>query len=317
MRKRILCLVCALVVSLGLFRIECAAAVLDPDRECSLTVSCSSHGTAFSDLQMDIFRVAELNADGEYQLLEPFASYPIQIHGITSQQEWQETAQTIKNYIAANHVEPYQTQKTNGNGDAIFTGLETGLYMVKGITAKNNEKTVIFRDFMVYLPTPVEDGYDYDMEAKPKFTEYIQPEKYTVIKLWKDAGASDQRPKSILVDIWKDGVVQESVVLNGDNNWSYSWEVTDKDGEWGVIEKNVPDGYKVSIAKNQTSFVITNSKEPATPDQPDIPHKPTPDIPKTGDTFPLLRYVIILCVSGLGLVAFAVLRQKDKNNEKK
>lgn len=303
-------MLCTLLICLQMISLEGNAAIIDPTRTCSLTLSYSRGESVFSDLTIDIYRVARLSENGEYELLEPFSTYPIKIHGITSQQEWHETAQTIKNYVTANQVVPYQTKKSDEQGLAYFVGLETGLYMVKGTMAQDSKGTVIFHDFMVYLPTPVENDYDYDIEAKPKYTEYTKPEQYTVVKLWKDAQDLDKRPQSIRVEILKDGEVQESVTLSGENNWSYSWEVLDGEGVWSVVERDVPEGYQVSITKDKTVFVITNS----IPDEPD-PEEP--EVPPTGDTSPLLLYVIILCVSGGALILLVALRLKDRGNDKK
>ena len=171
MIKRIVCFLCTLMICLGMFQMECAAGVIEPARSCSLTLSYARNGKGFSDLQIDIYRVAELSSDGQYKLLEPFSNYPINIYGITSQQQWQDIAETIRSYIAANQIEAYQSQKTDKDGYVSFGELETGLYMVKGTKAQNDNTVYMFRDFMVYLPTPVDGDYDYDVEAKPKYTE--------------------------------------------------------------------------------------------------------------------------------------------------
>ncbi len=280
--------------------------------------------------------MAELCDDGEYRLIEPFSAFPIRIHGITSQQEWQETAQTVKSYAAAHHIPPYGSEVTDGEGVAFFGELETGLYMVKGTTAHTGNGEVVFHDFMIYLPTPVEGGYDYDCSAKPKSTAYTRPgDRYSVVKLWKDSEGTNTRPVSVVVDILKDGAVQETVTLNSANNWSYSWEVSDTQGVWTVMERDVPEGYVVSITGTETAFVITNTLSPENPDDPgdpgdpddpddpdapgdpEDPTPPNPDVPKTGDTAPLLLYAILLCVSGLGLMILGALSLKGRRNEKK
>lgn len=359
MMKRVVSLICVLMISFGIMIVPCAA--VNPSLPCSLTLSYARNGEPFPDLEIDIYRVAKLYSNGNYALLFPFSGYPIKIHGITSQQEWQETAQTIKSYVTSEQIGAYRSAKTDANGQVSFLGLETGLYMVKGTTASNHEGTVVFYDFMVYLPTPTLDGYDYDIEAVPKYTPYIEPERYSVVKLWKDSGASAQRPESVCVDILKDGVVQEEIILNSTNNWSYSWDVTEQGAVWSVIEKDVPAGYRVSIANNGTSFIITNSKKPSVPDTPDVPDIPvtpdspdTPDtpvipdtpnppdipdipetpvtpgdpeisedlneespgVPKTGDTSPLLLYVMLMCISGCGLMLLGVLKLREQRNEK-
>lgn len=317
MIRRISCFFCALILCLGLGSARCAAAVPDPGHPCSLTLCYTQDAIAFPDLEVEIYRVAELSADGEYKLAAPFSGYPIHIHGITSQQEWQDTAQTIKSYIAANQIGAYQSQRTDDTGTAVFTDLETGLYLVKGTIAHNANGTYAFSDFMIYLPTPVDSDYDYDVEANPKCTHYTPPASYTVVKLWNDSASSDRRPVSVHVDILKDGVVQESVILNGANNWSYSWNVPDGDGDWSVMEKDVPAGYQVSITSSGTAFVITNTLSPVVPDEPDTPDEPTGEIPETGDTSPLYLYIIIMCISGFGLMILGICSLRGRSDEKK
>lgn len=321
MKKRSICLLLVLMICFGWLRMECAASGIDPAQPCSLTLFYTKSEDVFSELKIDIYRVADLHPNGVYRLLEPFSNYPIKIHGITSQQEWWETAQTVRNYVEANQIEAYQSQYTDQNGKAVFTDLETGIYMVKGTTAQSNDSMVVFHDFMIYLPTPVGNDYDYSVEAKPKCTQYELPTKYTVVKLWKDSDYSAERPNFVFVDIIKDGEVQNSVVLNSENNWSYSWEATDKDSSWSVIEKDVPDGYQVSISNNQSMFIITNSKTPVVPDDPDTPNTPdapnVPDTPETGDTSPLLLYGVGLCISGFGLILLWELKLRERRDEKK
>jgi len=353
MIKRVVSLLCAFILSLGMTQ---AALAVDPAHPCSLTLSYTRNGAAFSGLEIEIYRVAELHANGKYALVSPYSQAPIKIHGITSQQEWQETAQTIKNYVAANQIPATCTQTTDSTGQAVFEDLQTGLYLVQGTTARDAEGTVVFHDFMVYLPTPTQNGYEYDVSAVPKYTQYTEPERYTVVKLWKDAGASAQRPESVSVDILKDGAVQESVLLSRDNNWSYSWDVSAPGGVWSVMETNVPDGYRVSIAESGSSFIITNSKAPSGPDNPDdpddpdpptppedpddpnppetpvdpnvptvpgnpdtpvTPEEPLPGIPKTGDTAPLLLYTVLMCISGLALMLLGVWGSREQRHEKK
>ena len=347
MIKRIICVICTIMLCCGMIPAKCDAAVLDINQSCSLTLSYTRNGNAFSSLDIDIYRVAELSDNGKYMLLEPFSNYPIKIHGITSQKEWRDTAQTIRNYVAANQIKAYRSQKTDENGCVYFDKLEAGLYMVKGTKVRNSDGTVTFQDFMISVPNPVNGVYNYDVEAKPKSSVHTPSapnyEKYTVIKLWQDAADSTHRPESVLVEILRDGVLYKTVVLDSSNNWSYSWETMNNAANWSVIEQDVPDGYVVSVINSMNTFTITNVRltenpdkpgdpdtpvTPGTPDAPiiipgqpleDIPDPKTPlgDAPKTGDTAPLLLYVIALCVSGVALILLSVLRLKEGKHEKK
>ena len=299
MKKKILSALCLLLMVCAFLQPHRVHALtpLEPERPSSLTLYYTQDGQAFPDLDIRIYRVAEAHPDGTFDLLEPFSEYPVNIHGITSQKEWQDVSSTLRTYITADQVAPTRVATTNEEGTAIFSDLKTGLYLVCGVLAENETGIYRFNDFMVYLPTPLEEGdFDYDMEAKPKCTQFVPKKAYSVVKLWKDAGNEGSRPKSVTVDILKDGVVYDTVVLSADNNWSYVWSVPEDGSLWSVLEKNVPDDYKVTISENAAGFTITNTK-------------PThEDPPKTGDMTTLWHFAVCLCVSGFGLVLMGLWR---------
>ena len=55
-----------------------------PDKACSLTISYCSGGTAFSGLEVKLYRIAEVSADFRYTLTKPFASSGLFLNGIQS-----------------------------------------------------------------------------------------------------------------------------------------------------------------------------------------------------------------------------------------
>ena len=140
------------MIGLGMGRGECAAAEIDPAESFNLTLFYTQKENAFADLQIDIYRVAELDPDGEYRLIEPFAEYPINMRGIDSISGRQKIAQTIRHYVAANQIAAYQSLNTDDRGTVSFAGLEKGLYLVAGITARNNNGAFAFGDFLIDLP---------------------------------------------------------------------------------------------------------------------------------------------------------------------
>lgn len=363
--KHISCILCVLLACLGLFSAECSAAELKPEQPCSLTIDYTQGGIPFPDQKIEIYRVAEVSSGGRYSLIPPFDSYPVNIHGIASQQEWRDVASTLTNYIAAERVPASYSQTTDASGAAIFTGIKTGLYLVKGIVTNSGVTSFSFESFMIYLPSPENGGYNYDLKAKPKCTYYTPTDEYTVVKLWNDSGNSERRSASVTVDILKDGSIRKSVTLDRSNNWTYSWKVLDGNGVWSVVERNVPKEYKVSVTNNRGSFVVTNTRIPDDPDspdepdlpvepdekddpdlpeepdvlvdpdlpessfspddpddpddpgQPDSPEQPGAEVPKTGDTSPILLYIMILCISGFGLMILGFFGMRGRNNAKK
>jgi len=265
---------------------------LDPDGEASLTLHYQKDGIAFADLSVEIYRVAEAFTDGSFQLIEPFASYPINIHDITMQDQWKNVAQTLCSYIVADQVVPDREGNTDAKGQICFSELKTGLYFVPEVIAENNNGTYIFNQFLIYVPTPQPDGsYNYMVVAYPKCTNFVPKEQYTVTKLWQDGGNSNARPQEVTIDIYKDGVLQESQILHAENNWSYTWYVSSEDrGQWVVTERSVPENYKVTIQQNGSHFSVINSCQT------------TPEIPQTGDNTTLLPWILIMGFSGIMLM---------------
>ena len=337
MKKRLICVFLSAALWVGVLSANCLAAAPEPERDCSLSVYYTVEDVAFPGLEVEVYRVAELLSDGSYRVLPHFSSYPLDIHSVKSQQEWQYIARSVKSYIIADGVSPDMSAVTDSEGCARFEGLKSGLYIVFGVRGESGGAGYDFHDFMVYLPTPVSGGYDYDVEAKAKCSRFAYDESYSVVKLWSDSGNSDKRPDKVDVDILKDGEVWESVELSSANNWSYTWTVPGGMGQWTVVERNVPEGYFVSISGSSTAFVISNSyvpgetpDDPDDPDEPDLPDTPEPpdepdepdtpgkpEVPPTGETSPLMLYVVIMCVSGLGLVLMGIYAARGGANEKK
>ena len=78
-----------------------ASSNLNQDQECSLTLHYTQEDQGLPDLEVGIYRVGQVFADGTYALVMPYGAYPVNIQDITSQQEWQDAATTLKAYIVA------------------------------------------------------------------------------------------------------------------------------------------------------------------------------------------------------------------------
>lgn len=303
MRKRFLALLCLAVICLMMLRpFPVSAVTLDPEAEASLTLHYQKDGKSFEDLKVSIYRVAEAFSNGTFKLIAPFSSYPVNIYHVTSQEQWKNITSTLSAYIVADQVAPDREEQTDAQGIASFAGLKTGLYLVSEVVAENSDGTYVFNQFMVYLPTPQPDGtYDYTIEANPKCIQFVPKTHYTVTKLWQDAGNQSARPKEVTVDIYKDGVLQETQILSAGNNWSYTWYVSVEDpGKWTVTERSVAEPYKVTIQENGSSFSIINTCQT----------QPKP--PQTGDSFAPLPWILAMCISGVLLLILGIYGRRRK-----
>ena len=321
MRKQLLIKLCGALLSLLLLLpLGVFAAEINPEAACSLTLHYTQEQVGFPGLEIRIYRVAEAMEDWTFEKLEPYSGWPVNIHGITSQAEWQTVADTLTAYIAAEGTAPYRTGITDEKGTVAFAELETGLYLVAGATAENEQGIWSFNRFMVYLPTPQGSEYLYDVEALPKctgFTPAPEGTEYKVLKLWQDEGYEHLRPQSVTVDILLDGQVWETAILSPENDWSYTWKAPQGGGQWTVVERDIPEDYWVTVSEKDQTFVITNSYMEYNPDDPGGGNDPEPPIiPPTGDTFPLWLWITVMCISGFLLTLLGIARGRRDEKRK-
>lgn len=84
----------------------------------------------------------------------------------------------------------------------------------------------------------------------------VDKTKLTVKKLWKDSGVI--RPDSVVAVLLRDGKEVDEVTLSEDNNWTYTWDKLTLRDKWEIIEKEVPDGYRVSYYSAAGYVFISN-----------------------------------------------------------
>ena len=87
-----------------------------------------------------------------------------------------------------------------------------------------------------------------------------------VKKVWYDGNTQGNRPQSVTVELYADGVkVESEVVLNNGNNWSHLWSNLPKNKAgkpivYTIKEINVPAGYTSVISGGvQNGFIVTNT----------------------------------------------------------
>lgn len=124
----------------------------------------------------------------------------------------------------------------------------------------------------VELDVPIELGNEYANRVGEVdwvfLAECIEYEKLTVHKVWDDNGYPD-RPDSVTVHLLRDGEKHEEIVLNADNQWTYTWDELDDRYQWSVKEE-VPAGYEASYKTEDNKVFITNfmDYEPVVPAEP-------------------------------------------------
>jgi hypothetical protein len=207
-------------------------------------------------VDFDIYAVADITDEENYNIKENFAIYPISL-------EDENAARTLLYYAKRDNTAIYKTEKTNAENRAVFEGVERGMYLLYGkiITLNNRKYTALPVLFTVT---------DSDLVIDEKFSsvpvggssgggENDKTEKDTteisVLKVWKNT----ENKTTVTAQLLCDGEVYDEAELDEDANWRYTWKNLPKLNEWTVVEKEVPDGFEVSIETNGDVFVITNT----------------------------------------------------------
>lgn len=193
-------------------------------------------------------------------------------------------------------------QMTDETGSVLFTGLQPGIYL---LTSTGNATPIV---------AEVSSGKTVAVQPKTEPAPGDKPVSIRVSKVWKDQGFESKRTKTISVQLYQGTRLYSTVALSAENDWSYVWRELPGGYNYSVIEKSVPEHYKMCITQDENSFILQNTYEnPNTPSPPD--DKPTtPTLPNTG----LLRWPIIplaLCgVIAIGVGAI-LCRRKDKDEQ--
>ena len=229
--------------------------VLAAENSESLTLYCEYNGVVLSDMQWSIYKVGK-KIGNKYSLDGDFTDYPVTFGSLTVE-DLTEAASTLENFATLDSLVPERTGATDNNGRLHFENLETGIYLASG-------KRLHIDDY-TYVPTPIIfeiDGKNKEINGYPKFivkrTLPGDTERYAVRKIWANADGVTDKPTEITVDIYKDGVVNDTIKLNQENNWTYSWD-GDASSDWKVKEVTVPPGCFVMYRNNTTQYIIMNN----------------------------------------------------------
>ena len=146
-------------------------------------------------------------------------------------------------------------KKTDIDGTVKYNNLELGLYLVVQNIKKEGHSNI--EPFLVTIPRSEDSKWVYNIESLPK-TEIYKEIDLKVIKKWNTTRLNIL-PSSVKINLYKDDILVDTVILNDDNNWEYVWEELEKSDSYNVKEIDIPDGYTVSYEKDEYTFIVTNT----------------------------------------------------------
>ena len=203
----------------------------------NLVVTCP-----VSNMQVSLYRVADEN----YKLVDAFSHYSIDL-----KQDVQGAANALENRILMDGIEADASGFSDSLGNASFSGLESGIYLVVG--------KEVLQDGVFYMPQVSLVSLSGDLSVDLKYEMSDKPSRIHVLKVWKKDNKKS-RPKSIEVCLLRsDGIVVDKVILNSDNQWSTTWNHLSTSYTYSVMETSVPSGYKESCTREKDTIVLTNT----------------------------------------------------------
>lgn len=285
-----------------------ARELLDTSKDTSLTIEYTHGGVPLKEVRFALYYVAEISAYAEYTIVAPFDEYGVSLE-CEDNAAWQATATALAGYIQRDNLEPLRVGTTNEEGVWQSNWLKPGLYLVMGEPKTIDGYKYSCESYFVNLPgLDKADAWVYDVKSNPKVEKEIippEPIERKVLKVWDDNKDSEnKRPVSIEIQLLQDGVAVDTVTLNQQNNWRYTWSKLAPEYTWSVVEKSVPAGYSVSQTQDGTTFVVTNTRKTTVNPTP----KPSGNLPQTG----MLWWPIpVLALGGVALFAVGWLRSRN------
>lgn len=267
-----------------------ADAVVDFNRRGSIKITLkeSTDNTNIEGSEITIYQVAvlkEKNNNIAFEYIEELKDCP------NSLEDLKEPSITLINYIKDKNI-PKISLKTNKEGLVQYNNLDLGLYLV--MQTNNIKGYTIFSPFFIILPEYILDNWNYDINAFPK-TDIIKLTDITVKKVWNKSNHT-KLPLEVNIELLKNGEVIDTVKLNKDNNWHYTWKNLEKSDKYTVREINIPIGYTASYRNDGNIFTITN----------------TDTLIKTGQNILIIQ---VLAVTGLILIGIGIIYAKKSKNK--
>ncbi|MCI1983474.1 MAG: Cna B-type domain-containing protein [Bifidobacteriaceae bacterium] len=261
--------------------------------EGSLAVQYAADGVALSGVTFSAYRVAQW--DGSQRGWVPtqeFAAYPVSWDITDSSEEGSSSgagpksvsheassralAQTLAAYSVRDALHTTDDSNTSASGEALLTGLSSGLYLVTAPQFATGNLTCESSAVLLSV-----DGADADVTTVVPKAECVAAPRTvsrTVKKVWATDGALDENasqsdtgtssaahPSSVRIDLLRNGAISRTVVLSDKNKWTHTWSGLDAAYDWRVAEESVAQGYTVSVDRENTVFTVTNTRRGSLP----------------------------------------------------
>ena len=220
----------------------------------SVTLKESKEDKPIKDANITIYKIATVTEKDNnlfYQYQDKITNCQANINNLLNKELSKYLNKCIENLELSSI-----TKTTNKDGFVKFDNLQLGLYLVKQTNKVEGYSNI--DPFLVAIPKEENNIWIYDIKATPK-TDIIRLMDVIVEKKW-DIINSSTRPNEVTIELLKDKEVIDTIILNDENNWTYTWYQIVESESYSVKEKNVPDGYTDTYRQVGNKFIVTNTK---------------------------------------------------------
>lgn len=174
MGKKLFALLILLALSLGLCMQVQAAEQPNPDRLCSITFVMDFDGIPLEGGSLTLYRVGDINYNGNgFAPVEPLRQDISNLNNLQTPG----LAETLNDLAITHSLTPLTAPIAAGQ--AVFTELKTGLYVVSQSSGEETPGYSAIDAFLISLPQRQNGAYVYDLTAEPKVPVETAPTEPT------------------------------------------------------------------------------------------------------------------------------------------
>lgn len=250
------CLTFALVLIFGICATTMSVKALntvDFTKKGSITISLKDpiDSNGIEGIQIGIYKLADVYDDNHNLGL----AYDEKLNLYKEELKSGKLSQELIYYIKSN-IPLSQTLITTESGEVTFQDIELGLYLITQLN--ESDKYSEIEEFLVIMPEIKDNNWNYHIEATPKIN-LIRQMDLTVLKVWNVT--DNNIPEYVTVELLKAEEIIDTVNLNKENNWTYTWKQIEESDLYSVREINIPKDFKVTYRQEENTFIVTNTKK--------------------------------------------------------
>lgn len=206
-----------------------------------------------------VYQLYKLDTAGNYAPCTQYEDLG-ELEDFVDNDTWLKQTQVAENFINVNGISPDQKGETNEMGRAVIEDLKEGIYLVNFDKKTLEDVSYLADSVMLMVPGSLENDEEWVQTIIPKVSSYDDPQEAEkqfdifVLKYWREDNA-EVRPQDISIALYKDGKLEDTVVLSASNEWHYHWEDVDPDATWGVEEVEIPYHYKAEVTFDEYSLM--------------------------------------------------------------